>query len=76
LDQDGAGPAGGDGVADALTVIFGDGFNLLGILEADLERKLREQARERWLAENRAGMDAYNEQVEKHGVFSDGLRAF
>jgi antitoxin CcdA len=53
-----------------------DGLNLSSILEAALEQKLRQQARKRWLAENRAGMDAYNEQVEKHGVFSDGLRAF
>ncbi len=51
-------------------------FNLSGILEAALEQKLRQHARERWLAENRAGMQAYNEEVEKHGVFSDGLRTF
>ena len=53
-----------------------DSLNLSGILEAALEQTLRQQARERWLTENRAGMEAYNEQVEKHGVFSDGLRAF
>jgi antitoxin CcdA len=52
------------------------GLNLSSILEVALEQKLRQQARERWLTENRAGVDAYNEQVEKHGVFSDGLRAF
>lgn len=51
-------------------------LNLSSILEAALEQRLQEQARERWLKENRAGMEAYNEQVEKHGVFSDGLRAF
>jgi antitoxin CcdA len=44
--------------------------------KAVLEQKLRQQARERWLTENRAGVDAYDEQVEKHGVFSDGLRTF
>jgi antitoxin CcdA len=52
------------------------GLNLSSILEAALEQRLRQQARERWLTENRAGVDAYNEQVEKHGVFSEGLRAF
>jgi len=51
-------------------------LNLSSILEAALEQRLQEQAREQWLTENRAGIDAYNEQVEKHGVFSDGLRAF
>jgi antitoxin CcdA len=44
--------------------------------EVALEQKLEQQARELWFAKNRAGMEAYNQQVEKHGVFSDGLRAF
>jgi antitoxin CcdA len=51
-------------------------LNLSSILEAALEQRLRQQARERWLTENRAGIEAYNEQVERDGVFSDGLRAF
>jgi len=51
-------------------------LNLSSILEMALEQKLRQHARERWLTENRAGMESYNEQVAKHGVFSDGLRAF
>jgi len=29
-----------------------------------------------WLEKNRPALDAYNEHVEKHGVFSDGLRSF
>jgi len=33
-------------------------------------------AREEWLRRNRAALDAYNEHVEKHGVFSNGLRSF
>jgi antitoxin CcdA len=51
-------------------------LKLSSILEAALEQRLRQQARERWLTENRAGIEAYNEQVERDGVFSDGLRAF
>jgi antitoxin CcdA len=51
-------------------------LNLSSILEAALEQRLRQQARERWLTENRAGIEAYNEQVQRDGVFSDGLRAF
>ena len=51
-------------------------LNLSSVLEAALEQKLRQLARERWLAENRVSIEAYNEQVEKHGVFSDGLRTF
>jgi len=51
-------------------------LNLSNILEVALEQKLEQQARELWLTENRAGIEAYNEQVEKHGVFSDSLRTF
>jgi antitoxin CcdA len=51
-------------------------LNLSSILESALEQKLRQHARERWLVENRAGMQAYNEEVEKHGLFSDRLRTF
>jgi post-segregation antitoxin (ccd killing protein) len=31
---------------------------------------------DRWLTENREAIAAYNEHVEAHGVFSDGVRAF
>jgi antitoxin CcdA len=51
-------------------------INLSSILEDALEQKLRQQARELWLTENRAAVDAYNEQVETQGIFSDGLRTF
>jgi antitoxin CcdA len=51
-------------------------LNLSSILEAALEQKLRQQERKRWLTENRAAIEAYNDQVERDGVFSDGLRAF
>ncbi len=29
-----------------------------------------------WLRRNRAALDAYNKHVDKHGVFSEGLRSF
>ena len=69
MDPDGPGPARGDGADSALT-------RIRKANEGALEQNLQQQARERWLTENRAGIDAYNEQVEEHGVFSDGLRAF
>ena len=51
-------------------------LNLSSILEVALEQNLRQQARDRWLTENQSGIEAYNEQVEKSGVFSDELRTF
>jgi antitoxin CcdA len=49
-------------------------------LSATLEEKLahpsRQKRRAQWLKANRPALDDYNAFVEKHGVFSDGLRQF
>jgi antitoxin CcdA len=49
-------------------------------LSRELERRLAEivaqHRRARWLEENRDAIDSYNAHVERHGVFSDGLRSF
>jgi antitoxin CcdA len=37
-------------------------------------RRSRKQTN--WLKRNRVALEAYNGHVEKHGVFSDGLRPF
>jgi antitoxin CcdA len=51
-------------------------INLSATLEQALVEALRKKARDQWVAENKAAMEAYNEHVDKHGVFSDGLRSF
>ncbi len=51
-------------------------LNLSQVFEASLTEAIRQRQREAWLQKNRAALDAYNEHVEKHGVFSDGLRSF
>lgn len=51
-------------------------MNLSATMEAALIEALAEKRRERWLAQNRAAIAAYNERVEANGVFSDGLRGF
>ncbi len=51
-------------------------LNLSQVLEAGLVESIRRHEREQWLEKNRAALDAYNEQVERHGVFSDGVRSF
>ena len=52
------------------------GLNLSQVLEAGLADAIRRQEREAWLRKNRAALEAYNEHVERHGVFSEGLRSF
>lgn len=51
-------------------------INLSATLEQALIEALKKKQREQWLAENRKAIDAYNEHVEAHGVFSDDLRSF
>ncbi|WP_336604241.1 type II toxin-antitoxin system CcdA family antitoxin [Stutzerimonas stutzeri] len=51
-------------------------INLSATLEQALAAILKKKQREQWLAENAEAMNAYNEHVEAHGVFSDYLRSF
>jgi len=51
-------------------------INLSATLERALSEALRQQRREHWLAENRPGIAAYNEQVKANGAFADTLRTF
>lgn len=44
---------------------------VLALVEA-----LRTKQSEQWLAENNEAVNAYNEHVEAHGVFSDSVRSF
>lgn len=51
-------------------------INLSATLEQELVHLIRQKRRVQWLKENRPALDDYNAFVEKHGVFSDGLRQF
>lgn len=51
-------------------------INLSATLEQALIEKLREAQQRQWREENRESIAAYNQHVEKHGVFSDGSRSF
>jgi len=51
-------------------------LNLSATLERALVEQLRQLRAERWLAENKDGIAAYNELIEQHGAFSDTLRTF
>lgn len=51
-------------------------INLSATLERALVDELRQRHSARWLEENRSAIDAYNEEVQRSGVFSEGLRTF
>jgi antitoxin CcdA len=51
-------------------------INLSSTLERALRRVIRRRLSERWRRENRAAIAAYNQHVEEHGTFSDGMRGF
>ena len=52
------------------------GLNLSQVFEAALAVAVRQRRNELWKEKNRAALDAYNEHVDRDGVFSDGLRSF
>lgn len=62
--------------SDLLTMARELDINLSATMEMALADAVNRGQRERWLAENRDAMAAYNEHVEANGVFSDGLRGF
>ncbi len=51
-------------------------LNLSQVFEAGLGEAIRQKEREAWLKRNRSALDAFNSYVDRHGVFSDGLRSF
>ena len=52
------------------------GVNLSATLERALAEELNRVRRVRWREENRDAIAAYNEYVDAHGAFSDGVRSF
>ena len=51
-------------------------INLSSVLEQALEQTVMLRLAEQWLEENRSAIESYNEHIEEHGVFSDGVRGF
>lgn len=62
--------------SDLLMAAREAGLNLSATLERALMEELAEVQRNRWRQENREAIASYNEHIEKHGVFSDGVRSF
>ena len=54
----------------------GLGINLSQTLEAELEKLVRQAKAKAWAEENREAIESQNRWIEKHGLWSDGLRMF
>lgn len=52
------------------------GVNLSAVLETALIEQVKKSKGEKWLEENKESIQAYNEHVDKNGMFSDDLRSF
>jgi len=62
--------------SDLLEKARGLGIDLAATLEEALATEVYMRQREIWLEENREAIEAYNEHVAQHGVFSAGMRGF
>jgi antitoxin CcdA len=61
---------------DLLTAAREAGVNLSATLERALTEALAEVQRKKWREDNRDAIAAYNEHIDGHGAFSDGVRSF
>ena len=62
--------------SDLLIAAREAGVNLSATLERALAEELAEVKRKKWREDNRDAIAAYNEHIDKHGVFSDDVRSF
>jgi antitoxin CcdA len=62
--------------SDLLRLAKENHINLSQALEQRLDEVLREEQRRKWLTENLEAVNEYNSRIDRHGVFSDGLRRF
>jgi antitoxin CcdA len=62
--------------SDLLEAARAAGVNLSATLERALAEEIASINRARWREENREAIAAYNEHVDGHGTFSDGVRSF
>lgn len=51
-------------------------INLSATLETALAELVSARQRELWKRENKIAIEAYNQLVDEHGIFSDDLRSF
>ena len=62
--------------ADLVQQARGLGLNLSALLEERLREEVASRRRAAWREENRGAIADANAYLEKHGLWSDGLRQF
>ncbi len=62
--------------ADLLRIAKSAGLNLSQTFEEAVLAKVRTSMEEQWLVENKQAFEAYNERIERNGVFGSGKRRF
>jgi antitoxin CcdA len=53
-----------------------EGDNLSGMLESGLLDHCKKEREKEWLGANKAGIEAYNERIDRNGVFASKHRRF
>ncbi len=51
-------------------------INLSATLETTLIELINAKHRDMWKQENKVAIEAYNQQIDENGIFSDDLRSF
>ena len=52
------------------------GTNVSQTVDALMQEEVRRRYREKWRADNKQAINAYNERVNRDGVFGDDVRGF
>lgn len=61
---------------DLLEVAREDNLNLSSMLESTLIEYCKKKRERQWLEENKEGIKAYNERIDRNGVFGAKYRRF
>jgi antitoxin CcdA len=62
--------------ADLLEIARSDGLNLSSMLEQTLLDYCKKKRESQWLEENKEGIAAYNERIDRDGIFGAKFRRF
>jgi antitoxin CcdA len=61
---------------DLLQIARADNLNLSGMLENTLLDYCKKKREKEWVEENKEGIEAYNDRIDRKGVFASKYRGF